>query len=290
MIGGVYIAYPIDQRGPASLVYLFDQIEAFKSMLMSTGRVKWIFDPGDAFLVNPDAETDDTLPLINRAAHVQADLIVAFLPAGIPTLGVPVEIDRGLSQGKHVMVFSDATNSWMLDKRRCWIANGWEDEHLKQGMEYAVNLEPRPQSPHYMDLRVKVGEQGNLPTRQYDDDAGFDLYVSEDVTVHPGEFADIPCGVSAELPQGTWGLITGRSSALRARGLLIHSGVIDGGYRGPLFAGAWNMTSQPVRVRQGERVAQLIVMYNTTRRVTPLRVDELSHSPRGERGFGSSGT
>lgn len=286
MIGGVYIGYPIDQRGPASLVYMFDQIEKIKRALIENGLAEWIFDPGDAFMVNGRPQ-DDSVARINRCAHIQADLILAFLPAGVPTIGVPMEIDRGLSQGKHVLVFSD-TDSYMLRMPRMVRFPGWEDEDLNLAMEYIAELDPPVFTKQYNDLPFKVGPEGALPTRHYEDDAGLDLYVSEDTTIPQGAFRDVPCDVRVELPDHTWGLVTGRSSALRTHGLLVHSGVIDAGYRGELFAGAYAL-NHDVELKKGDRVAQLIVLNNATKYLTPIRSEELRPSPRGERGFGSTG-
>lgn len=134
--------------------------------------------------------------------------------------------------------------------------------------------------------------ESRTPTRAYDDDAGFDLYTSEDVEIAPGTFADIPTGIAVELPAWSWGLVTGRSSALRKRGLLVHSGIIDTGYRGELYAGAFNLTREPVVVLKGERVAQLIIIDNASRKVDIEVVgpnESLSEHARGARGFGSSG-
>lgn len=142
------------------------------------------------------------------------------------------------------------------------------------------------------DLGFSEAQGSILPTRAYPDDAGFDLYVARGVTIPARQFVDISCGVAVELPEGTWGFLTGRSSTLRKRGLLVHTGVIDVGYRGELFAGVWNLTDHEVTVNAGERISQLIVLQNTTERVTLTEVlssDEFSPHPRGVRGFGSSG-
>ena len=133
---------------------------------------------------------------------------------------------------------------------------------------------------------------GEIPTRAYHDDAGFDLYTARTTTIPAHGFQDVSCGIAVELPQGTWGLLTGRSSTLRKRGLLVHTGVIDVGYRGELFAGVWNLTGEPVEVLAGERVSQLILIHNATEQATLTLVDsvnEFSLHPRGVNGFGSSG-
>lgn len=84
-------------------------------------------------------------------------------------------------------------------------------------------------------------------------------------------------------------MLTGRSSTLRQRGLLVNQGIIDTGYRGELFAGVWNLTSDSVVAQPGERLAQLIIMTNTTIDTYMSEYTTLDHSERGISGFGSSG-
>jgi dUTP pyrophosphatase len=134
--------------------------------------------------------------------------------------------------------------------------------------------------------------QPALPTRAYPDDAGYDLYVSETTEVPPGAFVDIPTGVAMQLPDWSWGMLTGRSSTLRKRGLLVNTGIIDTGYRGELYAGVFNLTKETVVVEVGERIAQIIILTNATRltSVVPLLEGEtLEPHSRGNNGFGSSG-
>ncbi len=128
-----------------------------------------------------------------------------------------------------------------------------------------------------------------LPTRAYHDDAGLDLYVTEEVTVKPGEFMDIHCHAGVQLPENVWALIIGRSSTLRKRGLMVNPGIIDTGYRGELFTGVWNLTDAPVRVQNGERLAQIILFHNLTHRYAPVFTSLLGETDRGDQGFGSSG-
>lgn len=127
-----------------------------------------------------------------------------------------------------------------------------------------------------------------VPQRKYKGDAGADLHTSEEVTIPPGEFRDIPTGIRLGLPGGYWARIVGRSSTLRKRGLLCAEGVIDQGYTGPIFAGVWNLTDEPITVKVGERVAQLIL-----HRIEPAVYFQSavvqSSDGRGTNGFGSSG-
>lgn len=285
MIRSVYVAYPIDQQGPAHLVSLFEQINKFKSMVMP--HVSWVFDPGDAFRVNPRQGIDPGLATINRAALNNADAVVAFLPAGVPSIGVPIEIDRARAQGKPTLVFTD-TESYMLEMRGVAQVGGWDDNDLDAGVKWLMDQEPYDGTPLFGELAF-TGSMEFAPTKTYEDDAGYDLVTSEHTVIQPNSFADVPCGISVELPERVWGLITGRSSTLRKRGLLVHPGIIDTGYRGPLFAGVWNQTDERKSVHVGDRIAQFILFNNTTMRYAPMQVDRLNPSARGTNGFGSSG-
>lgn len=132
-----------------------------------------------------------------------------------------------------------------------------------------------------------LDERARLPRRSHKSDCGFDLFVSEETICAPGEFTDVPCGIAVHLPEGHWGHIVGRSSAIRSLGLMIIPAVIDQGYTGRLFTGCWGLRDEPVVVREGERIAQLII--------SPMiipgleMVEELPTTDRGEKGFGSSG-
>lgn len=140
-----------------------------------------------------------------------------------------------------------------------------------------------------LDLGEALNPAPKMPIRAHSDDAGFDLFVSETVVVPPHGFKDVPSGVSVELPHGYWGLLTGRSSTIRQRGLLVVQGIIDTGYRGELFSAVWNLTSQPVVVTKGDRIAQFIILPNETQNTLLVRSEALGDSERGLGGFGSSG-
>jgi dUTP pyrophosphatase len=151
-------------------------------------------------------------------------------------------------------------------------------------VDVAVKVRAMVQNIYWTPLLTGARE----PTRAHPDDAGFDLYVAQNVYVQPGEFVDVRSGVAVQLPPGYWGMLTGRSSTLRKRGLLVNPGIIDNGYRGELFAGVWNLGQTTVRVHEGERLAQLIPIMGTDEWAMQ-RVDQLDQAERGTQGFGSTG-
>ena len=136
---------------------------------------------------------------------------------------------------------------------------------------------------------VDINHVAHHPRRSYSDDAGYDLVTTQWVTIEPGQFCDLPTNVWVALPPGYWGLVTGRSSALRKHGLLVHNGVIDAGYRGELYAGAFNLTDQPVKVEPGQRLAQFIPI-PLSHLATVWQRSGPPDGTRGVLGFGSTGT
>jgi len=125
------------------------------------------------------------------------------------------------------------------------------------------------------------------PTYAHVSDAGADLTLVEGARLWPLQRKDLPVGIAVEPPLGYFYDIRPRSSTLRKRGLLVHQGTIDNGFRGPLFVYVMNLRPWPVTVRPGDRLAQ-IVMLRSTQPVVE-EVEELSETPRGAGGFGSTG-
>ena len=137
---------------------------------------------------------------------------------------------------------------------------------------------------------VWEGEEQHEPQYHHSGDAGFDLVVSEPRVVYPGSFVDVPCGVAVAFPEGVWGMITGRSSTLRKRKLMVAQGIIDEGYRGPLFAGVWNLGREKTWILDGDRIAQLVLFRGVAGGVQLERGEVDQETSRGAAGFGSTGS
>lgn len=137
-------------------------------------------------------------------------------------------------------------------------------------------------------LFTKLAPDAQTPVRKHKGDVGFDLYIAGPATlVHPNEFADVHTNIAVALPLGFWARITGRSSTLRDRHLLVMEGVIDNGYRGELKIGVFNLGCLPIILGPGERIAQLII--SNLHDFVWVETEELPASPRGQDGFGSTG-
>lgn len=262
-MGLIYLASPIDFAGAEAARKV--EVEVWAAEEGHT-----LYDPSAAFKL---AGADAGVQTVNRYALDHADAVVAVLPEAVVTHGVPAEVEYALVTGKPVAVLADVGGVALAD----WRARG------------AVADLDSLEVGRVVGLRVVVEPNGRMPSRQHDDDTGWDLYVSDDVSVAPGEWKDVPCGVRVELPKGWWAMLTGRSSTLRRRGLLVSTGIIDHGYRGPLWAGVINVSKDQVVVRRDERIAQLIPFEHAPVHWMTIRTDQLGDHPRGEAGFGSSG-
>jgi dUTP pyrophosphatase len=139
--------------------------------------------------------------------------------------------------------------------------------------------------------RLPEGEGLPLPSYMSEHAAGADLYaaVGEELTLLPGARALIPTGFSIALPAGYEGQVRPRS------GLAIRSGVtclntpgtIDADYRGQVQVVLANLGSEPIVIRRGDRIAQLVIA--PVSRASFELVDHLPVTVRGTSGFGSTG-
>jgi dUTP pyrophosphatase len=121
-------------------------------------------------------------------------------------------------------------------------------------------------------------------------DAGADLTAAEDVDLAPGARAVVRTGIAIALPPGYAGFIHPRSGLAARHGLTMVNapGTIDAGYRGEIKVILLNTDpDQPVALRRGDRIAQLVVQ--RVENVTFREVEVLPESVRGADGFGSTG-
>lgn len=142
-------------------------------------------------------------------------------------------------------------------------------------------------SARYIDF--ELGEGAKAPFRGHSGDAGWDLYVSQDCDIAPGETVDVHTNVRIDMPPYLFARIVGRSSSLRKHRLLVNEGIIDNGYTGELFVCVHNLGAETFHVKQGMRLAQVI--FHTIEDVRWCPVDQIKTAPgkRGEDGFGSTG-
>lgn len=138
-------------------------------------------------------------------------------------------------------------------------------------------------------VNFKLGKGAKVPYKKHSGDAGWDLYVSRECIIPPGETVDVHTDVKIDMPPYLYARIVGRSSTLRKHNLMVNEGIIDNGFTGELFVCIHNMDNKPFHVKQGMRLAQ--VLFHTIEDVRWSEVDEIVATPgkRGNAGFGSTG-
>lgn len=285
----IYLAHPIDmadltERQKVAMTELARRLH-------SAGAV--VYDPASAFTIGQGAPVGPVVSVVNRAAIGAADALIACYPE-TPGVGVAMEIEMAERMGMPSLILTDAgARSWSLaGLEHAILTTTVTSSHLDQLAEEAAEYSAcRGQVPatQPIPLWTVVEEAGNLPVRKHHDDCAFDLFVSEETRIGPGETIDVPCGAAFQFPDRVWGLVLGRSSTSRVHRLLIHPAVIDTGYRGPMFAQVENRGTEEFRAEVGMRLAQMIPLPNLATDMQILRTVALAPSDRGLGGFGSTG-
>ena len=140
-------------------------------------------------------------------------------------------------------------------------------------------------------LRLDGNPDLPLPSRATTGSAGYDIRSAEpDLVLEPGEIRAVSTGLVMELPQGVECQVRPRSGLAARFGVTLPNspGTIDPDYRGELKVILQNGGPQPVPIRRGERIAQLIFARFETPEV--VEAEDLSDTHRGEGGFGSTGS
>lgn len=114
----------------------------------------------------------------------------------------------------------------------------------------------------------------------------------QSLVLKPGAQLTIDSGLKIHIgDKGFAGIVLPRSSTGSKKGLVLANGtgLIDSDYQGPLLIIAWNRTSEPVTIEDGERIAQYLIT-NVHQFDLDFVSEFSSASERGEGGFGSTGT
>ena len=144
----------------------------------------------------------------------------------------------------------------------------------------------------HLPLQVKrLSEHAVLPSRGSDFAAGLDLSAAESLCIPAGQRALVKTDLSIACPPGTYARIAPRSGLAYKHGIDVGAGVIDADYRGPLGVILFNFGDNDFEIKQGDRIAQLILEQIILPDV--IECDDDGELPavgvRGAAGFGSTG-
>ena len=135
----------------------------------------------------------------------------------------------------------------------------------------------------------KIHPDAVIPKYIHLSDAGMDIYSVENLILKPNERKLVKTGLTFEFPKGYEIQVRPKSGLALNHGLTILNtpGTIDSGYRGELGVILFNSSDEDYNVKKGEKIAQIIL--KKVELIEFEEVKELSDSPRGQGGFGSTG-
>lgn len=140
-----------------------------------------------------------------------------------------------------------------------------------------------------MNIRIKLlNNSAKIPTKNSPDEAGYDLYSSDDHIIKPMERKLVKTGIAVSIPYGYYGHISDRSGLALKKGAHCLGKIIDPTYRGEIGVIILNTDMfESIKIQKGDRIAQVIFKQYET--VDFIVEEELDESTRGSSGFGSSG-
>ncbi|NOZ77851.1 MAG: dUTP diphosphatase [Acidobacteria bacterium] len=147
-------------------------------------------------------------------------------------------------------------------------------------------------------MKVRIGVQRlgharglELPAYATPGSAGADLAAAleEPLVLRPMERAAVPTGLVLEIPEGFEGQVRPRSGLALKEGVTLANapGTIDSDYRGEVKVLLVNLGTDPVTIRRGQRIAQLVITPVVRARFEEIGDPGATH--RGDGGFGSTG-
>ncbi len=160
--------------------------------------------------------------------------------------------------------------------------------------EVSTSVIPHPALPLQVAIQQLPHAAGlPLPAYATPGAAGMDLLAAigadETIILGFGERTLVPTGLMLQLPEGYEGQVRPRSGLALKNGLTVLNspGTIDADYRGEVKVVLVCLGRQPVTLRRGDRIAQLVVA--PIIRVEWSEKERLDTTSRADRGFGSSG-
>ncbi|MDR0290036.1 MAG: dUTP diphosphatase [Treponema sp.] len=140
---------------------------------------------------------------------------------------------------------------------------------------------------------AKIDPQVQAPAYETEGAAGMDLraFLAENISIPPLGRAKVPTGLRVEIPEGYEGQVRPRSGLAIKYGVTVLNapGTIDCDYRGDVDIILANFGAEAFTVKNGDRIAQLVIAPVFHAALNVVLVEELSATARGGGGFGSTG-
>jgi dUTP pyrophosphatase len=169
-------------------------------------------------------------------------------------------------------------------------------------MEFMMNR-PQFEIPEFIvppvmpPIKVKIYSESKhnhgVPSYETSGASGMDLRANETKKIYSGQIVAISTGIYVELPNSVEFQVRPRSGMSLKTKLRVANtpGTVDSCYRGEIKVILENLGEDDVEIREGDRIAQLVLMPVLRCAWEEVKSkEELSKTDRGEGGFGSTGT
>lgn len=133
-------------------------------------------------------------------------------------------------------------------------------------------------------IKEAVDNNGNLKSNLYFQNKGY-------VNLRPGERILIGTNVKFNMPKSIECEVRSRSSVPYKKGLMLANGIgtIDNDYIGEIKVSLINVSNVPVKITQGERIAQVVFKKSYDPYIRYVK-NIFKSTNRGSGGFGSTGS
>ena len=142
-----------------------------------------------------------------------------------------------------------------------------------------------------MVLKLVNKSNNDLPRYETELSAGMDVrsFIESPIILKPFERKLVNTGLYAQLKKGYEIQVRPRSGLALKKGITVLNspGTIDADYRGEIGVILINLSNNDFIINSGDRIAQLVVSKHEQPNLE--QTDSLDSTPRGEKGFGSTG-
>lgn len=142
-----------------------------------------------------------------------------------------------------------------------------------------------------MKVKIVSRSKHDLPSYETIASAGMDLRANleEEMIMQPMDRVLVPTGLFIELPVGYEAQVRPRSGLAIKKGIgvLNSPGTVDADYRGEIMVILINLSKEEFVIKDGERIAQMIIAKHEQAEWIPVEV--LEETDRGAGGFGHTG-
>ena len=219
-----------------------------------------------SYKLSHKSEEDDSFSLIEESVNAKLTEFTKYVQG---------ELNKISSKINDVNTFAENNKSTVISEEIANIKIFKGKEALENGMYITY-------------------ENAKLPIKKYNA-TGYDAFAcfpdgfESEKTIYPGKTEKISLGISCNIPKG-YEIQCRPRSGLSSKGILVAFGSVDEDYRGVIKAIVTNLSKDPYIVKQGDRIAQLVINKKTESNLEWAKeTDVLEETTRGSSGFGSTG-